>query len=282
MVGVVVVVEVGVEVEVVVGVEVVVEVGVVVVVEVGVVGEVGVGVEVEVKVVVVKNTKEPNIKIVGNFYIIDGKRYVRMTRAMKTAPTFWLEQWIAKVGVEKAKEYAEATAELGTLIHLATELYDLKERKRLVELVRGHDWLTPYVIGWGVYVDTYIDEIMWIERVVWSDELRAGGRIDRLVRFKRATSASILDIKSTETLHDDMGVQVCGYKKMAKDTIIREGLDKALIPQRTVIAHLPGPRQTPEGVERIIFDKVKVKEYDAEKYEERMMECVSDFWYLTE
>ena len=226
--------------------------------------------------------KSPKIEVVGNFYVIDGKKYVRMTRAMKTIPQFWLERWIAKVGVEKAKEYADATAALGDMEHLATELYDRGKKERLVNLTMENDWLIPYVLGWRKYVETYIDEIIWIERVVWSEKLRVAGRVDRLVFFKNAKRPAILDIKSTETLHDSMGVQLCGYREMAEETILREGLGKELIPDRTVIAHLPGPRQTPEGVERIIFDKVKVKEYQPQDYYERMVECVNDFWYLSE
>ena len=225
---------------------------------------------------------EPKIEVVGNFYVIDGKKYVRMTRAMKTIPNFWLEQWVARVGVEKAKEYADETARLGDMIHLVTELYDLKKRDELRILVGDNEWLAPYLLGWMKYRDAYIDKIIWVERIVWSEKLKLAGRIDRLVLFKRDTIPSILDIKSTETLHDGIGVQVCGYREMAEEMIVREKMDRGLIPQRTVVAHLPGPRYDKDGIERVIFDKVKVKEYQPEKYYDRMVECVNDFWYLSE
>jgi RecB family exonuclease len=219
-------------------------------------------------------------------YILEGREYTRMTHVMSAIPKPWLDRWRERVDKEvgpgEAQRIAESTARAGDLIHLTTELYDLKKEKELWELIESEKWLLPYLWAWKEYVDTWLAEVLWVERVVRIDEpYRIAGRIDRLVMYRGDKYATLLDVKSTAVLSPSMGVQLYGYRLMIIEECVRKGLPAWMWPTRTVIAHLPGPRENDEETGRI-FDKVKVKEYEWEKFREPYEECVNTYFALRE
>ena len=236
------------------------------------------------------------ITVDGEAYTINGKRYPRLTHVMdKGLPKPWLDRWRVKKGMDEAKRIASETADLGSLIHLTTELSDLKLDGQLDELMDREPWLLPYLWAWVEYRDQYIAEVLWVERTVWSDRLKIAGKTDRLVLYKGDSNASILDIKSTSALHDDMGVQVRGYVEMATERIKALGLPLWMVPERTIIAHLPGPREVAEdnpilegsnvvsirGKDHIMdFEKVRIREYESEKYKEKLADCITQYYAL--
>jgi hypothetical protein len=243
-----------------------------------------------------KAGRSPIITVDGEAYTIDGRRYPRLTHVMdKGLPKPWLDKWREKKGVEEAKRIAAETADLGNLIHLTTELSDLQADTQLNELMDREPWLLPYLWAWVEYRDQYIAQVLWVERTVWSDRLRVAGKTDRLVLYKGDSNAAILDIKSTSALHDDMGVQVRGYVEMATERIMAMGLPLWMVPERTIIAHLPGPREVSEdnpvlpesnvvsihGKDHIMdFERVKIKEYDSKRYVQKLVDCIEQYYAL--
>jgi len=220
------------------------------------------------------------ITVDDRFYTISGKKYPRMTKVMEVMPRGWLDKWKQKIGVEKARQIAESTAESGTMIHAMTALSDLKKEIELMWMLDREPWLLPYLFSWQSYRDKYIEKVIWVERTVWSDRLKVAGTTDRLILYKGDFYTSILDLKSTRALSDEMGVQLRGYLEMTIERLIAMGAPEWMMPKRTVIAHMPGPREDDEEV-GWVFPGIKIKEYPHEKYAEELEACITQYYALT-
>lgn len=223
-----------------------------------------------------------------------GKTYARMTSAMKCLPRPWLEKWRVKFDEENgegaAVAFTELTADVGSLIHDITQWYDWgrmwKEAggrlqyqacmRHVRRMLAEDPWLSSYIVAWVAWSTQYIKKWLWVERLVFSDDWRVAGRIDRLGIFKYDEQVSLVDVKSTKVLHKEMGVQLYGYRKMIEEEVRREGKSEWWIPERTVIAHLPGPRPGEEPR----LDRVRVKEYDWTMFEAPFEECVEQYWAM--
>lgn len=226
------------------------------------------------------NTEEIGLDVDNNAYLVNGKRYVRITRAMQYIPRPYLEKWREKIGDVEADRIRDETAGLGDLIHYTTELHDLGMIPALNALMNREPWLLPYRWSWKEYTGKYVKEIVWVEKVVYSEELGVAGRLDRLWLYRGDESCTIADVKSTKSLGDHIGIQLLFYKKAVEETVRREGLPEYYIPKRTVVIHLPGPREGDEEEGRV-FERVRMKEYEWEKYEEALRECVEMYRALT-
>jgi hypothetical protein len=214
-----------------------------------------------------------------HYYIVDGVKYVRATYAMSKIPKPWLDRWRVNVGEDEADRIRDETAIIGDIIHKMTELYDLGLVDKVKWLIKQHPWLLPYFVAWKIWTQDRIEKWVWIERLVYHRSLLVGGRIDRMGIFKGDISPSIVDIKSTKSLSATMGIQLYLYRAMAVDTIYREALPTDLIPTRTVIAHLPGPRWE-NGVDKTEFQKVVVKEFEYKKFQNTAIDCVNEFYAM--
>ena len=92
-----------------------------------------------------------------------------MTHVIEMQGQEWLDRWRAKVGDDEADRISNYTANEGTLIHRATELYDKKRLAELDTLLRKNLWLVPYAFAWSDWVRRCVQEWIWIEQVVWKD-----------------------------------------------------------------------------------------------------------------
>ncbi len=216
----------------------------------------------------------------GRFYMINGEQYVRVTHTIKQLPKPWLDRWRLRVGDEEADRIANETAWYGDMIHLVTEYHDKYMFKERDALVKECPWLVPYIVAWMVWSKERIEKWIWVERIAYHSHFRVAGRIDRMGIFYGDASPTIVDIKSGTSLADTIGIQLYLYRSAAMDTIRREELGEYLIPDRTVVAHLPGPRYDENGNNKTLFDKVIIKPYECKRYQTAAIECVQEFWNL--
>jgi hypothetical protein len=198
-------------------------------------------------------------------------------------PKAWLDQWRARVGEDEADRIMKETSGDGTLIHKVTEMHDKGEKDKVKALISQWPWLLPYWLAWKVWSEERIAEWIWIEKTAVHTTLRVGGTIDRLGVFKNDPSGTIVDIKSSSSLNPGMGVQLYAYRAIAMDTIERCRLPQYWKPERTVIAHMPGPRWTTvdgRTVNSTELDRVVVKEYAWRDYQNEALDVINGYWAL--
>jgi hypothetical protein len=218
----------------------------------------------------------------NNAYIIRGREYARMTRVLEVGvPKPYLDVWRAKIGNNEADRIMRETGDAGNMVHLVTERYDKGERIKLKELCTNNLWLVPYLWVWEEWRRLYTVEVKMIERVVWSERLGIAGRLDRILMMIGDESPALVDVKTTKVLSDSIGIQLCGYREMVIEMIERGELPQEVMPERTIVCHLPGPRDDDEAKGRVL-ERVKVKEYIPGDYLEQLEDCVNQYRALRE
>jgi hypothetical protein len=215
-------------------------------------------------------------------YIIRGREYPRMTRVLEVGvPKPYLAVWRERVGNDEADRILRETSDAGSMVHIVTERYDKREMIKLKELCTSNLWLVPYLWVWEEWRRLYTVEVKMIERVVWSERLGIAGRLDRILMMIGDESPALVDVKTTKVLSDSIGIQLCGYREMVIEMIERGELPQSVRPERTIVCHLPGPRD--DDVEKgRVLERVKVKEYNPADYLQRLEECVTQYNALRE
>jgi hypothetical protein len=215
-------------------------------------------------------------------YIIRGREYARMTRVLEVGvPKPYLDVWRAKIGNDEADRIMRETGDAGSLVHLVTELYDKGDIPGVEVVIAKNQWLTPYLFVWMEWRGLYTLSVEDIERVVWSERLGIAGRLDRILMMLGDDTATIADVKTTKVLSDSIGIQLCGYREMVIEMIERGELPQSMRPERTIVCHLPGPRDDDEEKGRVL-ERVRVKEYIPGDYLEQLEDCVSQYKALRE
>ena len=215
----------------------------------------------------------------NNSYIIRGHAYPRMTHVMATLPKPHLDRWRERVGDEEADRISRETGDAGSLVHLVTELYDRNDIPQIKTLTTQHSWLTPYLFVWAEWRERYTTRIALIETTVWSERLGIAGRLDRLLVMTGDDTTTVADVKTTKSLSDDIGIQLCGYREMVIEMIERGELPDWMRPERTIACHLPGPRDDDEQTGRVL-ERVRVREYRPDDYKQALLDCVTQYYAL--
>lgn len=202
---------------------------------------------------------KPKLNKDQTHYIIKGKQYPRLSEVMKVIPNFGLEKWKERVGYEEAERIGKETNEFGTKVHLFTMYHDLGKDRKVNAMAKADPYLLPHLFAWIGYVEKYIRKWIAIERVVWSDELKVAGTIDRVDEFIGEKKLSIHDIK-TGSLYDEIGIRLAGYKIMWNERERRKV-------ERYSAVQLP--RENP--------GEIRVKEYTNVKYEVKFREVCDTY-----
>jgi genome maintenance exonuclease 1 len=149
----------------------------------------------------------PDLKVemtdLGRFYITpEGKKYPSVTTVLSAASdNSWKEEWIARVGKEKAERISRKATSRGTAVHEIIEQY-LKNNKNYAQ---GH---MPSNIANFKYIkhflDTHIGKIAGLELPLYSDVLRIAGRVDCIAEWDK--TLAIVDFKTSrkEKSRDDI------------------------------------------------------------------------------
>ena len=196
-------------------------------------------------------------------YIINGGIYSRVSDIAKAGPNPFLEQWKKRVGEQEAERIATDAAGYGELVHNITMWNDLEKKRKVDAMLLKHEFLLPSLLSWRDWVERCISKWILIEQIVWSERLRAAGRIDRVSLMVGDNEPSIQDIK-TGGMWDTIGVQLGGYHILYSEMINvgRIKFPKPLSKWRKAHARrrlaVSMPRKTP--------GKLTVKEYSDDQF----------------
>jgi len=140
------------------------------------------------------------------YYLIDGRRYPRVSAILGVISKPFLITWILKVGKEEADRLRDEGAAFGTLVHKALEAYDLGDPT----LARA-----PEVVGfarsWRAWKRRYVAEMLGVEGQVHHPEHGFAGQYDRLVRLNDGRVV-LIDFKTSKGADASWPLQLAAYK----------------------------------------------------------------------
>ena len=186
-------------------------------------------------------------------YLINGKRYSRVSDVAGAGEKPWLEQWKQRVGTTEAERISKETAVYGELVHEITMYSDLHRYRKMEKMLEFHRELSDSLVAWETWVANYIEKWILIEQVVWSNRWMCAGRVDRVAIIKGDKWATIVDIK-TGSLYDEIGIQIYGGYL----PIYNEWRKGRKLPKATRALAVNLPRNNP--------GELTVKDYTKEKY----------------
>ena len=193
-----------------------------------------------------------------NVYVMGMSEYPRITAVLGESPE--IEKWRMRVGDREAERISKEAAEFGDNVHLLTVLHDRKQYRKAELLIGRYPYLHPYYVTWRKWVREYVEEMVLVERVVWSRRLRIAGTLDRTLIVRGDREATIADIK-TGGLHEEMGEQLALYHECYKEMKL-----KPKVRRRIVISM---PRNNP--------GEIRVKDFTNDKYVESALRKVKEY-----
>ena len=132
----------------------------------------------------------------GRVYITpDGNRYPSVTTILSELSKAGIAAWRDRVGAEEANRISTQASIRGTNIHQICEDY-LKNKPDYLDgqtpaNVKTFEQIQPIL-------DTYIDNIQYLEAPLYSDFLKTAGRVDCIAEFDG--KLSIIDFKTSRKL----------------------------------------------------------------------------------
>jgi genome maintenance exonuclease 1 len=111
----------------------------------------------------------------GRHYIVrEDVKFPSVTTILDgTADKTWLQEWKARVGEEEAERISNRAKNRGTLMHEMAEDYTLNKELKPVSPIA-----TMVFQPIKKKLDAHVDEIMFVEGCLWSENLRVAGRCD--------------------------------------------------------------------------------------------------------
>lgn len=168
------------------------------------------------------NTITPiNIKTIegpkGRFYVTpEGNKYPSITTILGDSSKQWLTDWRNALGSVNADREMKRAADRGTAVHLMVERFLNNEedvtRGQKIEHVTEFNTLRLYL--------KRINNIITQESALWSDLLRAAGRVDCIAEYQG--KLSIIDFKTSTTskknsMIDNYWMQTAAYSIMFQE-----------------------------------------------------------------
>jgi len=196
-------------------------------------------------------------------YIINESIYSRVSDIAKAGPNVFLEQWKNKVGEQEAIRIATEAADYGELVHDITMWNDLGKKRKVDAMLLKDEFLLPSLLAWQDWVERCIKKWILIEQLVWSERLRAAGRIDRVSIMVGDDEPSIQDIK-TGGMWDTIGVQLGGYSILYSE-MLKRGAIKFLSPL-SKWKKMEARRRLAVSLPRKEPGKLNVKEYSEDRF----------------
>ena len=199
----------------------------------------------------------------GRTYIdVNGNEYARVTDIISA------DDWSLQRMKAENPGVLQSAADFGTLVHKVCELHDLKQNDEVYQMLSNHPEIAPFYAAWVEWTDLMVKKWLAIEQKVYSLEYRAAGTVDRVGLLVGDKKPCIIDIKTSSTLTDKVGVQMAAYRLMYNQSVPKR---KQAV--RMLAFHMP---RKGEGL------TAKPKEYttDATRYEKEFIEKVRVFWNM--
>ena len=180
----------------------------------------------------------------GRFYSTpEGRKYPSVTTILgHGSDQTWLQAWKDRVGEEEVKRISGQASRRGTAVHEITEQYLRNNPAYAVGHMPGNIASFRYI---KPYLDRHIKKVYGLEVPLYSDKLRAAGRVDCFAAWD--DELSIVDFKtskkekSREDIHNYF-LQCAMYSYMVFE---RTGL----LPRKIVIV------MTVDNSEPLIFEE---------------------------
>lgn len=163
-----------------------------------------------------------------------GNYYPSVTTYLDAYPkTAEFYAWLKKHG-EDADTIRDEAGERGSIVHQLTEKYDAGETVSLLDLDGKIRYKTT---EWKMF-ERYVEfsnvvkpEIISTEYNIIAPELATAGTIDRKIylKWKNKTGKLILDIKTSNSIHDHYWCQLAAYMKLNNYAFPDEKIDGACI-----------------------------------------------------
>lgn len=161
-----------------------------------------------------KEFKRKNIEGLG-FYEINGKNYPSVTTVLSVNSSEGIARWRQNVGEEVADKEMQRAAIRGKQLHLLVENH----------LNNKEGYATKYVLPIGLFHNmkpylNKIDNIVGLEKVLYSTKYGAAGRVDCIAEYEG--KLSIIDFKSAnkekkEEWIENYYLQCTAYAKMYEE-----------------------------------------------------------------
>lgn len=164
-------------------------------------------------------------------YIINDKRYTRVTYLAELMDSTWKGEWTDRVGMVEAERMMREAAEFGNNVHKICSYVDWIHIVEIEKMYNENEWLKPYCREWREWKENNVDQVICVEKLFWSDELGVAGTIDRVYLLYNDEQPVIVDIK-TGSLHDSIGIQLELYKRLYNEKHYFK-VDRCLV------AHMP-------------------------------------------
>lgn len=202
---------------------------------------------------------------------IDGKRFYikdnNPTVAYPSVTTFlsqikdskFLDEWVARLGVEETDRIRNRSARRGSGVHLACENYLMNNPQANKGMMPSNKILFDQV---KKVLDAHITEVYGIELPVFSAYLCLGGRVDLVASFDGVKS--VIDFK-TSNFHKKEEYLEGYYLQETAYSIMMEENYKIALPQIVTIVACESEREA----------QIVVRKRD--EFAPRLLELVKDF-----
>lgn len=137
----------------------------------------------------------------------------RVSTILDHSPKPGLEVWKRKVGFEEADRISREATTFGSAVHALTERIDLGDDGWLSDGAWEDEPidLRPWGRAWVAFKAAHVEEIVYVEKFLYSRKHGYAGTCDRVAVMKKTHHTAILDIKTSKYPSDDYGVQCAAY-----------------------------------------------------------------------
>ncbi len=167
-------------------------------------------------------------------YRIHGQDYPSVTTVLQIIHKPELARWRERLGTEEANDIAKEAADLGTYIHSCCERINdeyVNHKELFTARVKVGSWdFLPPAQSYAEWLLEHVEEVIEYEKLVFSPQFGYAGKTDFLGRFKGDPFLTVGDIKTSNSVWPDMGLQLGAYAQGLKE----EGYDV----KRGIIIHL--------------------------------------------
>ena len=171
----------------------------------------------------------------GRSYIIDGTEYVSTTTPLGILAYPFLEIWRVRVGKTKAGLISKRAAKYGTKIHkYAADILEEKLKtdndipiSEFFDVEELHPKYQAEIRAIQEWIEENVDEIIGIEKTVYSEDYRIAGAVDLICTLKGRKGVYWCDWK-TGHIKDEAMLQLSSYCKLTVECGTAEFEGRAL------------------------------------------------------
>jgi genome maintenance exonuclease 1 len=167
--------------------------------------------------------KSYNKEGVGRIYTTPNGDYPSVTTVLGAyGDKTWLEEWRARIGEEEADRITKESTDIGTHLHYLFECVLSGEKPKESETPEEKKAEELFKCSKAKLL-RMVDDVICMERPVWSDKFRVAGRFDLLCKTSEGKIA-LVDFKNSrrpkkKSEISSYRLQLAFYSQMIKETL---------------------------------------------------------------